>query len=86
MMMFLKSINTKVLLFIVVLVAGFFYMDRVKVNAERDLMKDQKIEQIEQEISIRKKVDTVLQQNRKENPNREGSIALEKLKKQYGRE
>ena len=48
---------------------------------EQDVVREQKIE-FKEELDIRRKVDEILQESR-EAPNRDGSIALERLRKDY---
>lgn len=80
----LKSVGPKILAFIILLAIVFFSITWIREDTRTDFLKDQKIEQIEKEVDIRKRVDAVLEENRKTNPDRDGAIALERLRKQYG--
>ena len=82
-MEFFRSLLAKV--FIVALIAsvGIFGYIRYNDIVEHNVVREQKIESLEKELGIRRKVDEILQENREDNPNRNGSIALDRLRSQY---
>ena len=64
----------------IIIILSFFY---IQDNAKTEVMNEQKIEQIEQELIIRKEVNDILEENRISNPDRDGAIALERLRERY---
>ena len=82
-MEFLKSLWAKVLVVALIALVGIFGYTRYNNMVEHDVMREQRIESLEKEINIRRKVDDILQESRESNPNRDGSIALERLRKDY---
>ena len=78
-----KSLLAKILVFALVALVGIFGYIRYNDMVEHNVMREQRIESLEKEISIRRKVDDILQESREANPNRDGSIALERLRKDY---
>ena len=76
----LKSLWVKIL---VVALAGIFGYIRYNDMIEHNVIREQRIESLEKEINIRRKVDDILQESRESNPNRDGNIALERLRKDY---
>ena len=79
----LKSLWAKILVVALVALAGIFGYIRYNDMVEHNVIREQRIESLEKEINIRRKVDDILQENREANPNRNGSIALDRLRKQY---
>ena len=79
----LKSFWAKVLVVALIALAGIFGYIRYNDMVEHNVMREQKIESLEKELDIRRKVDDILQESRESNPNRDGSIALERLRKDY---
>lgn len=79
----LKSAVPKVIAFILLAAIVFFSVTYIKDSTRTDTLKDFKIEQIEKEIIIRKKVNDFLEENRESNPNRDGAIALDRLRERY---
>ena len=79
----LKSLWAKILVVALIALAGIFGYIRYNDMVEHDVMREQRIESLEKEINIRRKVDDILQESREANPNRDGSIALERLRKDY---
>lgn len=63
--------------------AGIFGYIRYNDMVEHDVVREQRIESLEKELNIRRKVDDILQESRESNPNRDGNIALERLRKDY---
>ena len=78
-----KSLLAKILVFALVALVGIFGYIRYNDMVEHNVMREQRIESLEKEISIRRKVDDILQESREANPNRDGSIALDRLRSQY---
>ena len=79
----LKSFWAKILVVALVALAGIFGYIRYNDMVEHNVIREQRIESLEKEISIRRKVDDILQESRESNPNRDGSVALDRLRKQY---
>ena len=79
----LKSFWAKILVVALIALAGIFGYIRYNDMVEHNVMREQRIESLEKEINIRRKVDDILQESREANPNRDGSIALERLRKDY---
>ena len=79
----LKNLWAKVLVVALIALVGIFGYTRYNNMVEHDVMREQRNESLEKEISIRRKVDDILQESRESNPNRDGSIALDRLRKQY---
>ena len=79
----LKSFWAKILVVALVALAGIFGYIRYNDMVEHNVMREQRIESLEKEINIRRKVDDILQESRESNPNRDGNIALERLRKDY---
>ena len=82
-MEFLKSLWAKILVVALIALIGIFGYIRYNDMVEQDVVREQKIESLEKELDIRRKVDGILQESREANPNRDGSIALERLRKDY---
>ena len=82
-MKFLKSLWAKILVVALIALIGIFGYIRYNDMIEHDVIREQRIESLEKELNIRRKVDEILQENREDNPNRDGSIALDRLRKQY---
>lgn len=78
-----KSLWAKVLVVALIALVGIFGYIRYNDMVEHDVMREQRIESLEKEINIRRKVDDILQESRESNPNRDGNIALERLRKDY---
>ena len=79
----LKNLWTKILVVALVALAGIFGYIRYNDMVEHNVIREQRIESLEKEINIRRKVDDILQESRESNPNRDGNIALDRLRKQY---
>ena len=79
----LKSLWAKILVVAVVALAGIFGYIRYNEMVEHNVIREQRIESLEKEINIRRKVDDILQESRESNPNRDGNIALNRLRQQY---
>ena len=79
----LKNLWAKILVVALVALAGIFGYIRYNDMVEHNVMREQKIESLEKELDIRRKVDDILQESRESNPNRDGNIALDRLRKQY---
>ena len=79
----LKSFWAKILVVALIALAGIFGYIRYNDMVEHNVMREQKIESLEKELDIRRKVDDILQESREANPNRDGNIALERLRKDY---
>ena len=79
----LKSFWAKILVVVLIALLGIFGYIRYNDMVEHDVMREQRIESLEKEINIRRKVDDILQESRESNPNRDGSIALDRLQQQY---
>lgn len=79
----LKNLWAKVLVVALIALVGIFGYIRYNDMVEHDVVREQKIESLEKEINIRRKVDDILQESRESNPNRDGSIALDRLRDQY---
>ena len=77
----LKSFWAKILVVALIALAGIFGYIRYNDMVEHNVMREQKIESLEKELDIRRKVDDILQESRESNPNRDGNIALERLRK-----
>ena len=82
-MEFLKSLLAKILVVALIALVGIFGYIRYNDMVEQDVVREQKIESLEKELDIRRKVDEILQESREANPNRDGNIALGRLRKQY---
>ena len=82
-MEFLKSLLAKILVVALIALVGIFGYIRYNDMVEQDVIREQKIESLEKELDIRRKVDDILQESREANPNRDGSIALDRLRSQY---
>lgn len=82
-MEFLKSLWAKILVVALIALIGIFGYIRYNDMIEQDVVREQKIEFLEKELDIRRKVDDILQENRESNPNRDGNIALDRLRQQY---
>ena len=79
----LKSFWAKILVVALVALAGIFGYIRYNNMVEHNVIREQRIESLEKEINIRRKVDDILEESRESNPNRDGNIALERLRKDY---
>ena len=79
----LKNFWVKILVVALVALAGIFGYIRYNEMVEHNVIREQRIESLEKEINIRRKVDDILQESRESNPNRDGNIALNRLRKQY---
>ena len=79
----LKSFWAKIIVVALVALAGIFGYIRYNDMVEHNVIREQRIESLEKEINIRRKVDDILQESRESNPNRDGNIALERLRKDY---
>ena len=79
----LKSFWAKIIVVALVALAGIFGYIRYNDMVEHNVIREQRIESLEKEINIRRKVDDILQESRESNPNRDGNIALDRLRKQY---
>ena len=79
----LKNLWTKILVVALVALAGIFGYIRYNDMVEHNVIREQRIESLEKEINIRRKVDDILQESRESNPNRDGNIALDRLQQQY---
>ena len=79
----LSGIGGKIALVLLVLAMGWGVLTYIENKAANKYMREYKIESIEKEIEIRKKVDEILEENRASNPNRDGAIALERLRQRY---
>ena len=82
-MEFLKSLLAKILVVALIALVGIFGYIRYNDMVEQDVIREQKIESLKKELDIRRKVDDILQESREANPNRDGNIALGRLRKQY---
>ena len=82
-MEFLKSLWAKILVVALIALIGIFGYIRYNDMIEQDVVREQKIESLEKELDIRRKVDDILQESRESNPNRDGNIALDRLREQY---
>ena len=79
----LKNLWAKILVVALVALAGIFGYIRYNDMVEHNVIREQRIESLEKEINIRRKVDDILQESRESNPNRDGNIALDRLQQQY---
>ena len=79
----LKNFGPKLLGFAVLVLVVFLSITWVNHKIVENTVQEQRIESLEKEINIRRKVDDILQENREDNPNRNGSIALDRLRSQY---
>ena len=79
----LKNLWVKILVVALVALAGIFGYIRYNDMIEHNVIREQRIESLEKEINIRRKVDDILQESRESNPNRDGNIALDRLQQQY---
>ena len=79
----LKSLGVKILVVALVALAGIFGYIRYNDMIEHNVIREQRIESLEKELVIRRKVDEILQESRESNPNRDGNIALDRLQQQY---
>ena len=82
-MEFLRSLWVKILVVTLIAFVGIFGYVRYNDMIEHDVVREQKIESLKKELDIRRKVDEILQESREANPNRDGNIALGRLRKQY---
>ena len=82
-MEFLRSLWVKILVVTLIAFVGIFGYVRYNDMIEHDVVREQKIESLEKELDIRRKVDEILQESREANPNRDGNIALDRLRSQY---
>lgn len=78
-----KSLWAKVLVVALIALVGIFGYIRYNDIVEHDVIREQRIESLEKELEIRRKVDGILQESREANPNRDGNIALDRLRQQY---
>ena len=79
----LKNFGPKLLGFAVLALVVFLSITWVNHKIVENTIQEQKIESLEKELDIRRKVDGILQESREANPNRDGNIALERLRKDY---
>ena len=79
----LKNLGPKLLGFAVLALVVFLSITWVNHKIVENTIQEQKIESLEKELDIRRKVDDILQENRESNPNRDGNIALDRLRQQY---
>ena len=79
----LKNFGPKLLGFAVLVLVVFLSITWVSHKIVENTVQEQKIESLEKELDIRRKVDDILQESRESNPDRDGSIALERLRDQY---
>ena len=79
----LKNLGPKLLGFAVLALVVFLSITWVNHKIVENTIQEQKIKSLEKELDIRRKVDDILQENRESNPNRDGNIALDRLRKQY---
>ena len=79
----LKNFGPKLLGFAVLVLVVFLSITWVNHKIVENAVQEQKIESLEKELGIRRKVDEILQENREDNPNRDGSVALSRLRQQY---
>ena len=79
----LKNLGPKLLGFAVLALVVFLSITWVNHKIVENTIQEQKIESLEKELDIRRKVDDILQESRESNPDRDGSIALERLRKDY---
>ena len=79
----LKNLDPKLLGFAVLALVVFLSITWVNHKIVENTIQEQKIESLEKELDIRRKVDDILQESRESNPDRDGSIALERLRKDY---
>ena len=79
----LKNFGPKLLGFAVLALVVFLSITWVNHKIVENTIQKQRIESLEKEINIRRKVDDILQESREANPNRDGNIALERLRKDY---
>ena len=76
----LKNFGPKLLGFAVLALVVFLSITWVNHKIVENTVQEQKIESLEKELDIRRKVDDILQESREANPNRDGSIALDRLR------
>ena len=79
----LKNLWAKILVVAIVALASISGYIRYNDMVEHNVIREQRIESLEKEINIRRKVDDILQESRESNPDRDGSIALDRLRDQY---
>ena len=79
----LKNLGPKLLGFAVLALVVFLSITWVNHKIVENTIQEQKIESLEKELDIRRKVDDILQESREANPNRDGNIALDRLHQQY---
>ena len=79
----LKNLGPKLLGFAVLALVVFLSITWVNHKIVENAIQEQRIESLEKELNIRRKVDDILQESRESNPNRDGNIALERLRKDY---
>lgn len=79
----LKNFGPKLLGFAVLALVVFLSITWVNHKIVENTVQEQKIESLEKELDIRRKVDDILQESRESNPNRDGNIALDRLWEQY---
>ena len=63
-MEFLKSLLAKILVVALIALVGIFGYIRYNDMVEQDVIREQKIESLEKELDIRRKVDDILQESR----------------------
>lgn len=80
-----SKVTQTVVIALVVFWSLFFVAQQIKTMAVENLRKELQIEQLENEIDLRRSVDEILEENRETNPDRDGAIALERLCETYGR-
>ena len=84
MMTLFTSLGAKVagvLALLLLIGYGIWY---IQTEAVYKVETQQQVESIQQELIIRKEVNDILEENRASNPNRDGAIALERLRQRYG--
>ena len=79
----LKNLGPKLLGFAVLALVVFLSITWVNHKIVENTIQEQRIKSLEKEVNIRRKVDDILQESREANPNRDGNIALERLRKDY---
>ena len=83
MLTLLKNVGPKLVYLAVIALVVFLSLSWLQDKIVTNAVQEQKIEQIEKEIVIRNKVDEMLQKNYEANPNRDGAIALDRLRSRY---
>ena len=79
----LKNLGPKLLGFAVLALVVFLSITWVNHKIVENTIQEQRIESLEKELNIRRKVDDILQESRESNPDRDGDIALDRLREQY---